>query len=863
MLQAPKKLSSIRCYSNNRVPIRLYHIDQHLSRHVARPRIPIRVNSAAAALQQHQQRSISIIPTVVRVAFSAARVPLFLAGTAVAGATVASNKFQDLADMGSTFVNDAKSILNSVGESIQDIDIQIPEINIKLSDLVSDVLASARDKTQSINHIFNSTFPKREENTSTITSEQADTSIEEAVAVDTNKELHDLKQQIIEEEEEEEEIDHEALAKDAAMRMKHQDHQFILLCRKFASIRNTLMSIQHRVIPYIPSIVMIGSRHARQPIIESILGQPFVFTDTVYNNNKILEFHFINNADLKEPKIQINGEEAMMSVAEAEKSIQKLASTATNEEDIIHISIHGSEVPYLNLYDIPESRALCEKYIGRNLHTVIMAVYDTSRPNTESATTKLCEKYDPLGRRTVGILTSSATIDDETFTEAKEEPTELDSSIIPASSVVSKYRPPLSLGYIDMTHDTTDIEKEQRLLRHHLFGIIEQLMGRSIYNIADSIQSELEETSYLFKVIYNDHEMTAASYVTDTMDELKRGFKQFASSLGKPQLRAEVRHLLEQNVLNVCAEQYWSDAKILELAKADADDFYWLYKMDLASAAITKSGIGRITTQLVMHVIMNNMQHLVKMEPFQYHPQVQKQIVDLTGEMLRQKFLATSDQVENTIKPYKYEVEVTDEEWKDGVKRTIKLLEKELNMCEDMLWTLKKNIGRKRLRSAIKRVLDEEKVLPAEQSEQEDDTEEQQPHRILEKAKEALFLQDRAMIIKYRLAALKSRQCKTPDNKQYCPEAFLNIIAEKLTYTAVMFIQVELLNDFFFNFPLDVIDDRIVHPMSMAQIDKFAKENPSVQKHLILQDRKTKLENVMDMLNYLVKRHDINPPSKY
>ncbi|GAN08915.1 hypothetical protein MAM1_0231c08435 [Mucor ambiguus] len=93
MLQAPKKLSLVRCYSNNRASIRLYHMDQHLSRHVARPRIPIRVNSAAA-LQQHQQRSISIIPTVVRVAFSAARVPLFLAGTAVAGATVASNKFQ-------------------------------------------------------------------------------------------------------------------------------------------------------------------------------------------------------------------------------------------------------------------------------------------------------------------------------------------------------------------------------------------------------------------------------------------------------------------------------------------------------------------------------------------------------------------------------------------------------------------------------------------------------------------------------------------------------------------------------------------------------------------------------------------------
>lgn len=91
MLQAAKRLSSARCYSNNKASIRLYHIDQHLSRHIARPRIPIRVNSAAAL---QQQRSLSIIPTVVRVAFSAARVPLFLAGTAVAGATVASNKFQ-------------------------------------------------------------------------------------------------------------------------------------------------------------------------------------------------------------------------------------------------------------------------------------------------------------------------------------------------------------------------------------------------------------------------------------------------------------------------------------------------------------------------------------------------------------------------------------------------------------------------------------------------------------------------------------------------------------------------------------------------------------------------------------------------
>ena len=58
--------------------------------------------------------------------------------------------------------------------------------------------------------------------------------------------------------------------------------------------------------------------------------------------------------------------------------------------------------------------------------------------------------------------------------------------------------------------------------------------------------------------------------------------------------------------------------------------------------------------------------------------------------------------------------------------------------------------------------------------------------KLLEKAKEAIYLRDRAMILKYRIAALKSRQCKSSENKQYCPEAFLNVVAEKLTYTVTI-----------------------------------------------------------------------------
>lgn len=386
----------------------------------------------------------------------------------------------------------------------------------------------------------------------------------------------------------------------------------------------------------------------------------------LYGNNMVVEYHFINNSELQEPIVTINqqgkDEEEPLKINDAEKKIKKLLAAQQEDESegpttTLNLTIQGPNVPYLNLFDIPEkNRSLCETYIGNDPHAIIMAIYDTSLPLKDSLTAKICDKYDPLGRRTVGIL-KKGTIDDGPNKETDEA--HVTDEHASTTSFIKEYYTPLSLGYINLSHHDSHIidkEKERRLLRHQMLGVIEQSMGRSIYSIVDSIKSELEETSYLFKVIYNDHEITASSYITDSMDELKLRFKEFASCLGKPQLRYEVRHLLEQNVLNICAEHYWSDAKILELAKAHEDDFYWLYKMDLASAAITKSGIGRITTQLVMNVVMNNMERLVKIEPFQYHPQVQKQIIDLTGEMLRQKFLATSDQVENTIKPYKYEV---------------------------------------------------------------------------------------------------------------------------------------------------------------------------------------------------------------
>jgi dynamin-like GTPase MGM1, mitochondrial len=99
-------------------------------------------------------------------------------------------------------------------------------------------------------------------------------------------------------------------------------------------------------------------------------------------------------------------------------------------------------------------------------------------------------------------------------------------------------------------------------------------------------------------------------------------------------------------------------------------------------------------------------------------------------------------------------------------------------------------------------------------------------------------------VLKFRVAALKSKRCKAgPESDSLCPEAFLNVVADKLAYTSSMFIHIELLDQFFYQFPRE-IDSRLLYDLNRDEIVDFAKENPKIRQHLDLQDRKDKLEDV-------------------
>ncbi|KAG0171753.1 dynamin-like GTPase mgm1 [Apophysomyces sp. BC1034] len=892
-----------------RTPRAYHHLIQSapLLQHSGR----VRAFSHVAPLALHSQvRTIKFWGAVPRLAVSAIRLPAILAGTTAAGVTLANNKLQDWADKGSSLMRDGvdgvQSLFSQLQETADKIDISIPEFHLRVPAALKDFLATASGtKEKSTTHKFkdpetvNKSKSKPEENEGGNSNghgggdpESADT-VAAAVAAAAAVTLSS---------------DSDSDEKEKKTKKKStisaHDEQLMMLTKKLIEIRSILMSIDHNETLKLPSIVVVGSQSSgKSSVLEAIVGHEFLPKGSNMVTRRPIELTLIHTPGEEEeygefPELGLG---KMHDFKKIQKTLVDLNLAVSEEECVsekpIELRVYSPNVPDLTLIDLPgyiqisnknqpgslktKIEELCEKYIrGPN---IILAVCAANVDLANSPALRASRKCDPLGLRTIGVITKMDLVSPET-----------------GAAILHNADYPLHLGYIGVVckaPENTDgnmtsalLRNEEAFFRHHfiynqrdiqvgtatlrrkLMNVLEQSMGKSLYSIVDAVQRELEEARYQFNVQYNNRKMTAESYVAETMDSLKHNFKDLANNFGKPQVRHEVRTMLEQRVLDICAEQYWLDPKIAELPKSTSDDIYWLYKIDLASAALTKSGIGRSTTQLVVDVLLSNMERLANADPFTCHPETRKQIMNFTSEILRTKFLTTSDQVENTIKPYKYEVEVTDVEWAEGVKRSVALLEKELEMCDQAAQTIKNSVGKRKLKGAINYLLDNEREDSRRQermrqmaeegfgSHEEvfspEDEEAVKPFynpRLLEKAKEALFLRDRAMIIKYRIAALKSRQCKSADNKQYCPEAFLNVIAEKLTYTAVMFIQVELLNEFFFQFPREV-DNRLVYEMNRKQIQHFARENPPIQKHLDLQERKTKLEEVMDKLNYLVKR---------
>ncbi|KAJ1941717.1 mitochondrial dynamin GTPase Msp1, partial [Linderina macrospora] len=327
------------------------------------------------------------------------------------------------------------------------------------------------------------------------------------------------------------------------------------------------------------------------------------------------------------------------------------------------------------------------------------------------------------------------------------------------------------------------------------------------------------------------------------------------------------------------------------------DDAFWDHRLSRASAQLTKSGVGRWTTQMVVNLLMDSVASMVDGEPFSHHPETRNAVLNFSHEILRSKYHSTVDQVENTIKPFKYEVEVEPHEWKKAQRRSSSLLDNEIRLCRQSLAEIRSSTPKKQLQQAIQFVRSAEKsgIDPvsvqieiarrnAEHNSADRTDSPSEPlsaasadvaavpdagadaaapaddlgfaqfsPRLVRRAQQALMLQDRLAILHLRKKALNSSACASMDNKRFCPEVFLDVVAEKLAYNAVLFINFELLHDFFFQFPRE-LDSNLYYGKTLEQTRSFASQNPKIGRQLALLERRAKLELVMARLHDLVRQ---------
>ncbi|KAK0495286.1 P-loop containing nucleoside triphosphate hydrolase protein [Armillaria luteobubalina] len=681
------------------------------------------------------------------------------------------------------------------------------------------------------------------------------------------------------------------------------------LTRKLIEIRSMLLSIDQSDALKLPSIVVIGSQSSgKSSVLEAIVGHEFL---PKYGNNMVtrrpIELTLVHTPAADGKTVEY-GEFPGMGLGKIkdfnviQRTLTELnlaipTSDAVSNEPI-DLRIYSPNVPDLTLIDLPgyvqissmdqpeslkeKIAALCEKYIKEP--NIILAVCAADVDLANSPALRASRKVDPLGLRTIGVITKMDLV------EAEQ-----------GASILSGNRYPLHLGYVGVVSKSPDskgrtqtstalIRKAESdyftshrdvfgsssslmvgtdTLRRRLMDVLESSMASSLHGITNAVQLELEEATYQFKVQYNDRRITAESYVAETMDKLKLRFKEAMQQFRRPIIREKLKSMLDDKVMDVLEQLYWLDKRAPELGELAADarvkpanvDSFWRHKLEAASSLLTKSGVGRDSTLLVADGLRALIDSIASADPFNYHPRAAERLIQFSHMILRDRIGVTSDQVENCIKPFKYEVEVEDREWEQGRQKAIDLFEKELGMCETKLKELRKKVGgNRRLGGLIEYVRNlEEEERKRKARKWESDSEEPEsipesykypPAQILD-ARHAILYNDRLNILKLRLAALRSKRCKAgPDNDVLCPEAFLNVVADKLAYTSAMFINIELLDQFFYQFPRE-IDSRLLYDLDRQEIIEFARENPAVRAHLDLQQRKDKLEEVMKQLNSL------------
>lgn len=680
--------------------------------------------------------------------------------------------------------------------------------------------------------------------------------------------------------------------------------QMLNLTKQMIEIRNIVSQVDDSNHLKLPSIVVVGSQSSgKSSVLESIVGHEFLPKGNNMVTKRPIELTLINTPELKEQEQVIEFPDLKLKFSDF-KQVQKILfdlnmqvpASECISNDPINVTIRLSSIPDLSLVDLPgyiqiesadqppelksKIRELCNNYLEKP--NIILAISAANVDLANSAALRAARLMDPKGERTLGVITKLDLVEPSVghaILNNKKYPLRLgyvgvitklpQTSGLPLfkKNAVNSHQSYLAQQNFEINYfnehknDYLNCIVSTKNLKKKLIRILEKTMTENLKPTHFAIQKEFEETNYKFKVEFNDLPLTPQIYLANNLDILKLSIKELSNSFSKRELKSLIKYELDQKILNLLAEHYWSispeidhhNLKELSSSLNKGNEIYWDRKLDVVSSNLTKLGIGRLTTNLITNVLLQEVENLTNNTQLKNHAEVKKIIKDVANKVLSSKYYSTADQVENCIKPFKYEIEIEDREWLSSKENSINILREEIKNCDELFQILKNKIGGRKLNQVMKYLghfkneidLDSNEALGFSSN-------------LIEKGKMAVFLQDRMDALKMRYQFLKNNnKAKSKDNKTNCPEIYLDVINSKLTSTSILFLNVELLNDFYYNFPRE-LDVRFFTDLSMDEIEKLAKEDPKIEQHINLQKRKDLLQLALNKIESIlaIKRLD-------
>lgn len=525
-----------------------------------------------------------------------------------------------------------------------------------------------------------------------------------------------------------------------------RDDQMMVLTKKMIEIRSILQMVGQSNTLNLPSIVVIGSQSSgKSSVLEAIVGHEFLPKGSNMVTRRPIELTLVNtpNSQAEYGEFPALGLGKITDFSHIQRTLTELNLAVPNEQCVsdepIQLTISSPHVPDLSLIDLPgyiqvvgkdqplelkqKISDLCDKYIQPP--NVILAISAADVDLANSTALRASRRVDPRGERTIGVVTKMDLVDP-----------------VRGAAILQDRNYPLRLGYVGVVSRippqsnslfkkgsvriSSAIAKNEHAyfsahplefgpdaglsvgtttLRKKLMQVLEQTMAASLQSTSQAIQQELEEATYEFKVQYNDRPLSAETYLAESLDAFKHSFKEFAQNFGRPQVRELLKEQLDQRVLDILAARYWNKPiadlspshpepnPLTELPTADPESLYWHRKLDASTSALTKLGVGRLATTVVANAIQTHIDRLISQSTFSSHPFARQAISEAASSILNERFYSTSDQVENCIKPYKFEIDVENGEWTRGRENAVGVLKNELKACEDAIKRVENQVG--------------------------------------------------------------------------------------------------------------------------------------------------------------------------